>query len=203
MFPKPTLDYVTQRIAEFNDDPQYYGAERAVDLVFRQWPQNTVDEQVLVKVVVLNRLYSTNIYDPYTVANHIVAKGIDHHLASGDPTLVDDLARVAFGTRTRVLFSFATKYCAWHQPNRYQIYDSFVDWLLWEYRKQFEFAKFRRYELRQYPDFLRIVRSFADAFSLQAFTPKHIDKFLWIEGMRQWEASGDSAPTPEGSGVPA
>jgi hypothetical protein len=85
--PLPTEQYVAERIARFDGNPRFYGAESAVRLVLEQWSQNSVYEQVLVKVVVLN-LYSTNIYDPYTVAAPILALNADARLIGGDPSVV-------------------------------------------------------------------------------------------------------------------
>jgi hypothetical protein len=184
ILPKPTRDYVSRRIDEFDGDARYYGADRAMALVFTTWPGNAAYEHILVKVILLNRLYSTNICDPYTVANHVEKLSIDRRLASGDSTLIDDLADVKFGKTTRTIYSFATKYCAWHQPDHYQVYDGYVDWLLWEYRRLFGFAQFKRYELRQYQDYLRIAQQFVAGFRLDGFTRKQIDRFLWIEGKR-------------------
>ncbi len=199
VLPEPTLQYVQNRIARFDGNPRYYGAESAVRLVFNQWPQNTVEEQVLVKVVVLNRMYSTNIYDPYTVASHIVALKPDTRLKKGDPKLVDQLADVAFGTKRKYFYSFATKYCSWHQPDLFQIYDSYVDWLLWEYRKRFQFAPFRRYDLRDYPAFVGVVDALADRFGLKQLGRKAIDKFLWIEAVEQWQAMTGAPVAPPGA----
>jgi hypothetical protein len=151
---------VRRQIQQFDNDPRYYGAERAVGLVFSLWPVNRDLEQVLVIVFVLNQFYRTNIDDPYTVARHICERRIDARLRSGDVTLVEDLATVAFGAKSRVLYSFATKYCSWHQPEHFQIYDSYVGWLRGKYVQQFRFICCRRYELRQYPRFVEILGAF-------------------------------------------
>lgn len=195
MLPTPTPEYITSRIAEFDGDKRNYSAEGAVELVFTQWPSNIDYHQILVKTVVLNRLYSTNIYDLYTVAQHILDLVIDERLCAGDPGLVDDVAHVLFKDRTRVLYSFATKYCAWHCRDHFQIYDRNVDWLLWEYRRQFDFARFKREELRQYRQFHRIVEQWKDHFNLHAFSRKQIDKFLWIEGKKQQQVLAEEAGT--------
>ena len=185
MLAEPTPKYVAKRIAEFDSNPRYHGAESTVGLVFRQWPRNSVYEQVLAKVVVPNRLYSTNIYDPYTVAQHIIDIKIDERLTAGDLKLVNDVADVTFADKHKTLLSFATKYCSWHQPGHYQIYDGNVDWLLCAYRRKFAFADFKRYELREYPRFHAIVDALRDRFRLRAFNRKRIDKFLWFEATTQ------------------
>lgn len=52
--PEPNLEYVLRRLHELKGDDQFYGAERAVELVFRQWPTNVNYDEVLAKVVVLS-----------------------------------------------------------------------------------------------------------------------------------------------------
>lgn len=195
MLPEPTLEYVRRRAAEFDENPQYYGAERTVELVFRQWPLNVVYEHILTKVVVLNRLYSTNIFNVYAVAAHIQELDIDARLKRGDDALVGDLAAVRFGEKQRTLLSFATKYCSWHAPEHFQIFDSFVEWLLWEYRRQFSFASFRRYELRDYVRFTRVLDEFRSRFKLDSLSRKSLDKFLWIEGVTQWKRLSNAEAT--------
>src|SRR4051812_5412380 len=80
-FPKPTPERVRDILSQYGSDDRYFGADTAVRLVFEQWPQNLQYEEILVKVIVLNRLYSTNIYDVYTVAKRIWELG--HRSASG------------------------------------------------------------------------------------------------------------------------
>lgn len=184
--PMPDLTYVSRRLGELRGDDRFYGADRAVQLVFRQWPVNTDSDQVLVKVIVLNRLYSTNIYDPYTVASHITALDIDDRLAAGDPKLVPEVAKVSFREKKRFFLSFATKYCSWHQPKKFQIFDAYVEWLLWAYKKQFGFAEFYKYQLRDYPVFMSIIEQFVTRFRLGSLNRKDLDKFLWTEGVKYW-----------------
>ncbi len=101
---------------------------------------------------------------------------------AGDLSLVGSICRPQ-GSK-RCFYSFATKYCAWHRPAAFPIYDSFVDHLLWAYQKRFKFSSFRRYELHTYAEFARIHREFREHFGLLKFSPKEIDKFLWIQGKR-------------------
>lgn len=181
---RPTADRVKSHIAEFDGKPRYYDAEKTLKLVFKQWPRNGVREEVLTKVVVLNRLYSTNIFNPYAVADHIVSLGIDDALAEGDPDVVERIADITIDGKRKFFFSFATKYCSWHRPCDYQIYDSRVNWMLWRYRLVFGFLDFKRDELGRYHSFVKIADAFTQFFGLTEFTRKEIDKFLWIEGIR-------------------
>lgn len=179
---RPTAKYVRDQLRESEGQDRYWGADPAVRLVFDEWPENTVPAHVLVKVTILNALYATNIFNVYPVADRILSLKLDERLRDGDETLVADVAQVKLGKKNKTLLSFASKYCAWHQPDRFQIFDSRVEYMLWEYRKAFAFADFQRGTLRDYPSFARIIGEFRDFFGLKEFTRKKIDKFLWVEG---------------------
>jgi hypothetical protein len=95
------------------------------------------------------------------------------------------------GGKVRNYFSFASKYCNWHNPTAYPIYDSNVEACLWHYKNQegSTFAGalaergigFPRYGYN-YAQFVRIVNAFRDGYSLESFTYKQLDKFLWSLG---------------------
>ena len=60
---------------------------------------------------------------------------VDERLAHGDLSLVSDIAQMKFGEKSRFNLSFASKYCSWHQPTPYQIYDGVVNQMLWNYQE--------------------------------------------------------------------
>lgn len=179
--PQPTIEHVNALLTRFNADDRYFGADRAIQLVIDQWPLNEVFDHVLIKAVLINRLYSTNIYNIYGAANHIVNLHIDDQLQRGDSSLVDKIARMEVSNGERINLAFAAKYCAWHQPDKFQIFDNLVADLLCKYRRQYQFATFGRSDLRDYPTFIHVIEQFQNFFGLKTFSRKHIDKFLWME----------------------
>ncbi len=184
MLPRPTPEYVTSRLPLFDD---YADADAALELVFKTWPANTSLPEVLTKVVTLNRLYSTSVFDVHGVAKHLLQLNIDEALRAGDRKLVSRIATFTLSNgKLRNNYSFATKYCAWHNPDAFQIYDSRVDEAMWHYKKHHGFADFRRYDLGDYARFMQIMDQFIEHFGLHAFTRRQIDKFLWIEGGTLW-----------------
>jgi len=160
--------------------------KQALSELFSLFVPNTNLPHVLLKVVTLNRLYSTQILAVMDVARHIHdnAKNIDSALSAGSHEIVDKIAKVTIQGKVYNFFSFATKYCSWHNPKSYPIYDSRVDKYLWSLRKQERFTEdpFAHDELWDYPKFLQIMSSFRDHYGLGSFTFKEIDKFLWLEG---------------------
>ncbi len=182
--PTPTPDLVCTYIQQF--DQQQVTVEAALTKLFQYAPNNIALEDVLLKVVTLNSLYATGILATYTVAEHIHRCKVDADLQVGDPAIVHVIAKVQIGAKVRNNYSFASKYCAWHNPTVYPIYDSFVDQMLWEYQKLDRFATFRRQDLWDYPTFAQVVAQFRAHYRLTEFSLKEIDKYLWSAGQQRY-----------------
>jgi hypothetical protein len=182
----PTEDRVRSACKEFDEDNVI--VEQALKDLFNQYHRNDNQPHVLLKVVALNRLYSTNIFAVYDMARHIYqqAPDIDSALANGSPEIVDKIARVTITTtgKNRTNYSFATKYCSWHNQASYPIWDSRVDRYLRAMRRT-AFAKFLSAHgglWNCYPEFVALMTAFRDCYSLGSFSFKEIDKFLWKYG---------------------
>ncbi len=163
-----------------------YGAtERALMELFRTFPHNVRLEAVLVKVAALNDLYNTNIYAVYEMARHIWGLDTDSKLEQGSLELVEEIAVVMLRGKRRRNYSFATKYCHFHAPEVYPIYDGYVEEALWAYRKKDGFVRFKRKELwESYPRYVAVVKGFREHYGLGGFSLREIDRFLWLTGMR-------------------
>jgi hypothetical protein len=178
--PQPTTDSVKSAAESF--DQSQIVVERALEKLFHLFPGNTAPENVLLKVVALNDLYRTGILATYQVAQHIIDLEIDPLLQDGRTEAVEMIAQVKIGDKTRKNYSFATKYCSWHNPIAYPIFDSYVERILWDYQLQDSFSKFQRGELRSYPRFRQVIIDFRAHYHLTEFDLKDIDKFLWSVG---------------------
>jgi len=172
------VEVVVEYGERFSADERTGADERALRWLFDTFPANVEPRQVLIKVVALNSLYHTNIFAVTEMAKHICSRGIDRALAVGDPAVVDRIAKFPFtGDRH---YSFATKYCSWHQPERFPIYDNLVERLLWSYQRHLSFDDFSREELQDYPRYIAVIQSFIRRFGLGAMTFRQVDKFLWL-----------------------
>lgn len=182
MLPTPTVELVTQKCSEFDLKPYNQLGDNALRELFEQFPENTVASHVLLKVLVLNRLYSTRVRDidvePF--ARHIAGLGIDAFLSKGSLSAVPKIF-LCPGLK-RKYYSFATKFCSWHNPGAYPIYDSYADECLWAYRKQDHFAVFKRQDVWYYEKFVSVVTAFREQYGLNSLTFRQIDKFLWLTG---------------------
>ena len=160
--------------------------EQALAELFRQYPTNDNEAHVLLKVVALNRLYSTNILAVHDVARHIYqhAQEVDDALRVGSPEVVDLIANVTISAtgKRRKCWVFATKYCNWHHPESYPIWDSRVC----RYLRSLKGSPFTRPDdWTGYREFVDLMNQFRDFYNLGSFTFKNIDKFLYQYGAEQ------------------
>ena len=178
----PTAELVNQYVQKF--DAGGAGAtDRALAELLRTFPANTQFEHILIKVVTVNSLYATGILAVGAVTAHILSHNIDMRLDGGAPELVENIARVEVKEGVfRRNYSFASKYCSWHNPAAYPIFDSFVERLIWQYQVQDNFSNFKRGSLWSYPTFKNAVEAFRTHYRLTDFSFKQLDKFLWMYG---------------------
>lgn len=138
-----------------------YGKEyQLIEDVLKKYPNNKTIEDVACKIAVIDFTNSTNLrqnkINLYTLAKIITNIDFDAKVARGDASLVSDII-----SKCPVkLYSFASKYCCYHNTflyNRddYSIYDSVVEKHLPEYateklpaskwRKNFNYKTFNQY----------------------------------------------------------
>jgi hypothetical protein len=192
----PTEDLVRAEVSKFDRDNEL--PERALKVLIEHFPENTDRAHILLKVVAINRLYATNIFDVYSVVNHIAERKIDTDLKAGSIQLVGKMAWVPIGDKKRNNLSFASKYCSWHRPDCYPIYDSRAEACLWAYHEEIGLRS--RKELWEYESYFEAVKRFRDRFELGKLSFKDIDKFLYhmgnalIEAKKQAKKAGKQAP---------
>jgi hypothetical protein len=163
------------------EDKNFIEEDKAVKLVFEEFTNNTDISQILVKVVVLNTLYKTRIWDVVKISRHIFNLNIDEELCQGNLKLVSQIMRV----NDRNFYSFATKYCHWHRPKIYPIYDQYAENSLYELQKQFKFFKERvtHKNLNDYKKYKEVLDCCIDFFGFDnIWRYKKIDQALWIYG---------------------
>ena len=180
---RPTADLVQTYLNRWQTLTKYVQQEQALNLLFQTLcPKNNDPVSVLLKVSALNDFYSTNIYDTHTVAAHILQLDCDDRIQAGDVSLVNEMARVTIGGKPRTLVSFASKYCNHHLQEPFPIFDSYVQKMLWHFRRVDRFARFQKPELRDYPRFVELIRCFQTHYSLGQFSLREIDIYLWLAG---------------------
>jgi hypothetical protein len=179
---KPTKPLVERYLCEFRDSERYFLSDQAITTLFEMLPANDTLDHVLLKVTVLNDLYGTNIYGTFDMARHICSLQIDGDLRKQSTQIVDRIADASFSGKPRQAFSFATKYCSWHDKDNYPLYDGYVEKLLMAYRRKDHFATFKKADLRSYSSYKPVVSAFREHYHLTEYSFKQLDKFLWFYG---------------------
>lgn len=183
--PDPSPSLISEYLDKWNTSKElenYRLQEASLNLLFfNLCPENKKIEHILLKVSALNDFYSTNIFDTYSVAKHILEKDIDVRLESTDYFLVNEIALLQIKDKTKNFYSFASKYCSHHRPTKYPIFDSFVEKMILHYKKD-GFNAFDKSELKNYGRFINIINSFKDCYNLEQFSLREIDIFLWMAG---------------------
>jgi hypothetical protein len=197
--PEPTVDLVLQCIKEFDQENETI--ELALRELVERCPANVEPHHVLLKVAAINQLYRTQIYAVEQVAQHIRKLSIDAELESGSPELVSKIARVELAGKVKYNVSFASKYCSWHRPELFPIYDSRAELCLCVYGPKFK-PGFARKDLWTYKGFVECVKAFRVRFGLEGFSFKDLDKFLYLTGDRL-TGQREDAKTPQASATGA
>lgn len=166
--------------------PEIYNlGETSLDKLFHEtYPKNDDYSEILAKVILLDKIYSTNIYYPFIMSENILnIIDFDTRVRMGDLSLIDEIAHIITPKgSTKRCYSFATKYCNRHNPEYFPIYDSYVDKLLFNLNKLDNFTSIKRDELKQYGIFKETILKFKSFYSLQEFSLKEIDQYLWSYG---------------------
>ena len=154
-----------------------------MSLLFHQFcPSNSDLAHVLLKVSALNDFYSTNIFDTYSVAKHILGLSIDRRLSSHDLSLVNDIAAITIKGKPKNFYSFATKYCSHHHADVFPIFDSYVEKMLCHFARRDSFPQFAKPDLRDYVRFVDVIQTFRNHYRLGLYSLRQIDIYLWLEG---------------------
>ena len=194
MLELPSDKLIADYIIKFKNSNRYFPADEAIIELIKKFPENKKLEHVLIKCTVINRLYSTNVLNIVEIAKHITHLNIDKDIKDGKPEMVMKIAK-GHGiinskskiSSERFFYSFATKYCHWHNENEYPIYDSYVCKMLIEYNKQCKFFEnsFIKENLKDYEKYKKIYFKFIEKYKLSN-NLKNIDKFLWLYGREQY-----------------
>jgi hypothetical protein len=163
----PTKELIAKYRREF--EHKNNAEEAAISELIKLFPDNKNYKGVLLKCIVINTLYSTQIRAITNAAKHIVELDIDARLEQGDPQVVDQIARLTIKTKggeekKRRNYSFATKYCSFHNPSAYPIYDSIVDKVLKAYQKQNKFSPNPLGDLKDYARFKEVLKNFVNNY---------------------------------------
>lgn len=171
--------------------------EMLLKTLVKKYSDHTNRAAVDTKVKLLNLFYSTGIQAVSKMTDNIFRiKDIDARLKQGDLTLVPQIATLKLDGGERFNYSFATKYCALHQPEKFPIYDSIVadtfeSLFVKGYFPKYTYSRskskspntFTKVEfaakLKEYDFFVEFYKYFMELFDLKSFTYRKIDSYIW------------------------
>ena len=159
--------------------------------IFDKLKENKV-EMVETAVFALNSIYGTQIYNVTHFAielrRHIkddckgktlISRIMEAESADDKAACVDEIASLVKREGYNFAYSFATKFCSRLAPEKYPIFDSHVATLLNGYINNNEISASR---FGEYMTFIKEYDEFIKANSLDGFSYKQIDMFLWTYG---------------------
>ena len=169
----------------FHMIPRYNIGDRVINSTIEQYPMNSNLEEVFRKVVLINSIYGTAIYNFYKIAEYICNINFDGKLQQADLSLIDDIRTghdiLTRNNNQRNLYSFATKYSNWHSREHFPIYDNLLKRLLPEINNQLHFHdRFTQKDLGNYITLKSVMDSVIGYTNLEEYRYKKIDQGLWV-----------------------
>ncbi|EKD44523.1 MAG: 30S ribosomal protein S17 [uncultured bacterium (gcode 4)] len=135
-------------------------------------------ENILIKLCIINQLYSTNIHYPVNLANHIFKYGteLDSLIKAWDVKAIDIFRDCEITTswwkgKTMNFYSFATKYCSFHNPEKYPKFDSLIE----NHLK----LKNNKTNLRDYKIYKQVLEDYKKSIWCDDLSFDEFDKWLW------------------------
>lgn len=191
-----------EALEEYAKMESYAIQEKLLQMLVKEYPNHANINAVEAKVKLLNLFYSTGIKATNKMTENILSiKDIDNRLAEGDKSLVSEIAKLQLDKKSRYNYSFATKYCAYHQPDKFPIYDSivamtfvslFMKGLLPKYI--YSNKKIKGYnhrlnaftktgfteKLKDYNFFVEVYDYFMESYDLKnKFSYREVDSYIW------------------------
>lgn len=171
--------------------------EDILQRLVKEYPGHKNRAAVEVKVKLLNLLYSTHILATNRMTTHICGiYDIDSRMKRGDRSLVKEIACLTIEDKDYDFYSFATKYCAFHNPKAYPIYDIIVTGV---FSRLFEDGNLNPFvytreqgvkngytkssftaKLRDYGFYVTVYNCFMEQYGLKdKLTYREVDAYLW------------------------
>ena len=174
------------------NDPIYGRNGDELEHFLGMFPANNDYDTVIHKILLIDYTNSTNLRlyrkkgtSVFSLADQIVAHSqeVDQMIQSGAPEAV----RLIAGFGTVNLFSFATKYCCYHNTlcygeDDYSIYDNIVADVIPNYLDIRRFYISQCRVKKDYLEFKRIIDTLISVHGLQAVSQirRKMDHFLWF-----------------------
>lgn len=172
--------------------PHWNLARNTLTRYFEDNPENDSKEVVLTKFTLINSLYWTQIHNIVEFAESASGKvsKLCEKLNQGDPEVVFAISENRYFSkkkeRVRHEISFASKFCHFHNKDKYPIYDKFVckALRLLGCCTTHRLPNYTKNTIHTYPNFLNKLEDFKTRYKVPKETSlEEMDTFLWLYGM--------------------
>jgi len=161
-------------------------ANQVIASYFQAHPDNTKEQSVVVKVVLVNSLYFAGIREPLRMAGHMLGlHGLDAQLMMGEVEAVERIAK-----DDRYYVSFASKYAHFHNKTAFPIFDSFAVAAMAQLQE-------RGFSFPSYTKFFETIKAFREQAGLTFVFWEDLDKYLWLYGQKKALDKGSRAISKE------
>ena len=154
--------------------------DAAVNLLATTMPGFS-EEEVLLKVAVINTLYSTRLFAPQRMAVHICKTLKNRDLKSADAGLVTRLAKMppAPGKSQSWLHSFASKFAhRFIDPNRFPVFDKIAKRMIKHHLGRHATTGKKESLYQAFHENVQLLRQLADLDC----SLSELDRYLWLAG---------------------
>ena len=168
--PTPSNEQVLIYLSKQKNIKEYYYREKAMEKLFQEMcVKNETVEDILIKVSSLNNVFDIGVNEVFRMVKHIESLDVDSRLKVGDITLVMDISRMKPGKITKNCFSLASKFCGYHKPEEYPMYNEYTEEILKYYRDKDGFSKFSDEDIRDYVKYKGIIMDFRKFYNLEKY----------------------------------
>jgi len=149
---------------------------------FKLFQRNTDRREVVHKANLVDKLYNCNLkVDMGKIADHIVSLNIDSDLSAGNIEVVNKISRFP----GKNILVFASKYCHFHQPYKFPMWDKFAATGL------SDLVGKDHLRARNYNEFKSDI-DILNSTSGLGLTYKNLDEYLWLYGQKVAKYEGSS-----------
>ena len=193
-----TIDNINKTEEDVKKDPKYgeNANGKLLEDYFKDHRKNDDYLTVLHKIILIDYTNSTQLqqhkqdFTVYSLAKDIMSiPNLDERIENGDPTVVDTIAEL-----TNInLFSFASKFCFYHNREKYSIFDGVVTDTLPQYidvtksyiKECKDDKKDKKKEAdkkKSYKDYRDIIDKLIKVYNLESehMIRQKLDHFLWF-----------------------
>ena len=165
-------------LQRFQERKGYFTGDDKTLRFFHGNGTNTDLENVILKIAALNNHVVTQNNLELTIARHIISINPDPRLTNGDTSVVNELVPVDIRQEFQC-YSFATRYCSWHFPNLYPVYDELIEQTVSEYFKLSKGTVPDHDQFLEYSTFSQLIDEFIKDLHID-LDYLELDKFNWL-----------------------